>query len=195
MNENAVRYTRETRETQISVELTVHGHGRITIDTGLGFANHMLTLIAFWAGFDLSLKAKGDLDVDPHHTLEDVGLCLGETISRSVGDKSGLARVGWARIPMDEALAEVTIDLSGRPFLVYQDDILPAIIFQQDKDLWREFFKSLTFTARMNLHITYCYGRNGHHLLESACKGLGLCLQQGLRFKQSGILSTKGSLD
>ena len=125
------QYTRETRETSISVELNVYGQQQIHIDTGLGFADHMLTLLAFWAGFDLRVSARGDLEVDAHHTLEDVGLCLGETLFRTLADKSGLSRVGWARVPMDEALAEVAIDLSGRPYLVYQDDILPAMIFQQ----------------------------------------------------------------
>ena len=195
MTQHSAQYTRETRETRISVELNIYGQQQIQINTGLGFADHMLTLLAFWAGFDLQISARGDLEVDAHHTLEDVGLCLGETLSRALTDKSGLARVGWARVPMDEALAEVVIDLSGRPYLVYQDEILPALIFHQEKDLWREFFKSLAFRAKMNLHITYCYGLNGHHLLESACKGLGLCLRQALCPDQSGIRSTKGSLD
>ncbi len=195
MNQHSAHYTRETNETRISVDLNIQGQGQIQVDTGLGSADHMLTLIAFWAGFDLQLKARGDLEVDAHHTLEDAGLCLGEALSRTIEDKSGLARVGWSRVPMDEALAEVTIDLSGRPYLVYEDSILPALIFNQEKDLWREFFKSFAFRAKMNLHINYCYGRNGHHLLESACKGLGLCLRQALALNQSGIRSTKGSLD
>lgn len=195
MNQHSAHYTRETNETRISVDLNIHGQGRIQVDTGLGFADHMLNLIAFWAGFDLQITARGDLEVDAHHTLEDTGLCLGEALARIVADKSGLARVGWSRVPMDEALAEVSIDLSGRPYLVYRDAILPAQIFNQEKDLWREFFKSLAYKAGMNLHINYCYGRNGHHLLESACKGLGLCFRQALSLEQSGIRSTKGSLD
>ena len=131
----------------------------------------------------------------PPRTLEDTGLCLGETLSRAIGDKSGLTRVGWARVPMDEALSEVAIDISGRPYLVYHDQILPDTIFNQEKDLWREFFKSLAFRAGINLHINFCYGRNGHHLIESACKGVGLSLRQALAPDRSGILSTKGSLD
>lgn len=195
MSDLQVEYTRETKETRIHVKFAIHGSGQIQINTGLGFADHMLTLLGFWAGFDLELTAKGDLEVDPHHTLEDVGLCLGEALSRAVGDKSGLARVGWARVPMDEALTDVALDLSGRPYLVYQDQILPALIFNQEKDLWREFFKSLAFQSRMNLHITFCYGKNGHHLLESACKGVGLSLFQALSPGRSGIFSTKGRLD
>ncbi|MFW6055306.1 MAG: imidazoleglycerol-phosphate dehydratase HisB [Thermodesulfobacteriota bacterium] len=195
MKDLQAEYTRETRETKIRVSLKIHGQSRIRIRTGLGFADHMLTLLGFWAGFDLELTAEGDLEVDAHHTLEDTGLCLGETLSRAIGDKSGLTRVGWARVPMDEALSEVAIDISGRPYLVYHDQILPDMIFNQEKDLWREFFKSLAYKAGMNLHISYCYGRNGHHLIESACKGVGLSLGRALSPGRSGILSTKGSLD
>ncbi|MCF8039195.1 MAG: imidazoleglycerol-phosphate dehydratase HisB [Desulfohalobiaceae bacterium] len=195
MTDLQAEYSRETKETRIQVKIALRGSGQVQIKTGLGFADHMLTLLGFWAGFDLELTAEGDLEVDAHHTLEDTGLCLGETLSRAIGDKSGLTRVGWARVPMDEALSEVAIDISGRPYLVYHDQILPDTIFNQEKDLWREFFKSLAFRAGMNLHINFCYGRNGHHLIESACKGVGLSLRQALAPDRSGILSTKGRLD
>jgi imidazoleglycerol-phosphate dehydratase len=190
-----IEFQRQTRETDIWLALDILGHGDIQVTTGLGYVDHMLTLMAFWAGFDLQLKASGDLEVDAHHTLEDIGLCLGEVLSRSLGDKSGISRVGWARVPMDEALTEVVIDLSGRPYLVYDDDIVPALVFGQEKDVWREFFKSFAFRAGMNCHIRYLYGQNGHHLLESACKGLGLSLAQALSLQERGIFSTKGRLD
>jgi imidazoleglycerol-phosphate dehydratase len=193
---NAV-ITRETKETSIRVSLALDGDGRVSVDTGWGFADHMLTLLAFWAGFDLELTCRGDLEVDAHHSLEDVGLCLGQALAEAVGDKSGIARVGWARVPMDEALCDVTLDVSGRPYLVYQEDALPAVIAGEEKDVWREFFKSLAFAARINLHLRFLYGQNGHHLLESCCKGLGLALRQatGARDVAGGVLSTKGSLD
>lgn len=186
---------RTTKETSIQVSLKIPGEGQIQIQTGMGYADHMLTLMAFWAGMDMQLSSLGDLDVDAHHSLEDIGLCLGQVLQEAVGDKKGLARVGWARVPMDEALADVIVDYSGRPYLVYTDEVVPAILFGQEKDVWREFFKSLAFRAGMNLHIHFVYGCNGHHLLESAFKGLGLCLRQALRHEHATIFSTKGSLD
>lgn len=190
-----IEYQRKTKETDIWLSINIRGQGDIQIKTGLGYADHMLTLLAFWAGFDLQLKACGDLEVDAHHTLEDIGLCLGEVVLRSLKDKSGIGRVGWVRIPMDEALTEVVLDISGRPFLVYEDMVVPSIVFGQEKDVWREFFKSFVFRAGMNCHIHCLYGRNGHHLLESVFKGLGLALSQALSPQERGIFSTKGSLD
>src|SRR6056297_1321641 len=190
-----IEYQRKTKETDIWLSINIRGQGDIQIKTGLGYADHMLTLLAFWAGFDLQIKAAGDLEVDAHHTLEDIGLCLGEVFLRSLGDKAGISRVGWAKVPMDEALAEVVLDISGRPFLVYDDQVLPALVFGQEKDVWREFFKSFVFRSGMNCHIRYLYGQNGHHLIESAFKGLGLALSQALSLQENGVLSTKGSLD
>ncbi|MFW6179691.1 MAG: imidazoleglycerol-phosphate dehydratase HisB [Desulfohalobiaceae bacterium] len=195
MQQRRAEYSRQTKETEIRVKINLDGKSRIQVQTGLGWADHMLTLLGFWAGFDLEIQAQGDLEVDGHHTLEDTGLCLGEALQRAIGDKSGLARVGWAKVPMDESLSEAIVDISGRPYLVYQDHILPLLIFGQEKDLWREFFKSLAFKAGLNLHIIFHYGQNGHHLLESACKALGLALKQGLTLQQEGVRSSKGSLD
>ncbi|MFW6315247.1 MAG: imidazoleglycerol-phosphate dehydratase, partial [Desulfohalobiaceae bacterium] len=118
-----------------------------------------------------------------------------EALRRAIGDKAGLTRVGWAKMPMDEALSEAIVDISGRPYLVYQDQILPQLIFGQEKDLWREFFKSFAFRAGLNLHIIFHYGQNGHHLLESAFKACGLALAQALQRQQGGMRSSKGSLD
>ncbi|MDZ7762408.1 MAG: imidazoleglycerol-phosphate dehydratase HisB [Desulfovermiculus sp.] len=195
MPQMTAQLERTTKETSIQIDLSMPGEGNIQVQTGMGFADHMLTLLAFWAGMDLSLTAQGDLEVDAHHSLEDIGLCVGQALHDAGGDKKGLARVGWARVPMDEALADVVLDFSGRPYLVYNDEILPAILFGQEKDVWREFFKSLAFRAGMNVHIRYAYGCNGHHLLESAFKGFGLCLRQALRREHATIFSTKGSLD
>jgi imidazoleglycerol-phosphate dehydratase len=175
--------------------MTIEGRGRCEVKTGLGPADHMLTLLGFWAGWDLSVEAAGDLQVDAHHTLEDIGLTLGEALRRAVGDKAAIARIGWAKVPMDEALCEVIVDVSGRPYLVYNDRVVPSILFGEEKDLWREFFKSLAFKAGMNLHVDFVYGLNGHHLMESAFKGLGLCLKQALSLQNQGVFSTKGSLD
>ena len=186
---------RTTKETDIRVVLTLEGSGRTDIATGVGFADHMLTLMAFWAGFDLTLSCKGDLAVDAHHSLEDVGLSLGQALAEALGDKAGIARVAGAKVPMDEALAEVVLDLSGRPYLVYSDDLLPALIAGEEKDVWREFFKSLAQRAGMNLHIRFEYGKNGHHLLEAAFKALGLALRQAVQVCRAGAPSTKGSVD
>ncbi len=187
---------RTTSETDISLSLRLDGTGAVTVHTGFGMADHMLTLMAFWAGFDLALECKGDLDVDAHHTVEDVAICLGQAIDAALGDRKGIARTGFARVPMDEALADVCIDLSGRPYLVlHGQEILPPVIAGEERDLWREFFKSLANGAKMNLHIAFAYGQNGHHLLESACKGLGLALRNAVLRNRATILSTKGSLD
>jgi len=186
---------RKTKETDVRVEVDLDGSGATDISTGIGFADHMLTLAAFWAGMDVTLACKGDLEVDAHHSLEDIGLTLGQALAKAMGDRSGIGRIGWARVPMDEALAEVSLDISGRPYLVYDDAVLPALIAGEEKDLWREFFKSLAQGAKLNLHIRFAYGQNGHHLLESAFKGLGLALRQALTLCRAGIPSTKGSLE
>jgi imidazoleglycerol-phosphate dehydratase len=187
-------YSRETRETRVVVSLNIYGSGEAQIETGLGFLDHMLHLFAFWAGFDLELTARGDLQVDAHHTVEDCGLCLGRALSEAAGDRQGLARIGWAKVPMDEALAEAVVDLSGRPYLVYRESTLPAVIFGQEKDIWREFFKSLADRAGMNLHIEFAYGENGHHLIEAAFKALGLALGRAVLSRGDHPPSTKGAL-
>lgn len=195
MDSRTASYDRKTKETAITVRLDLDGSGKTDIATGIGFADHMLTLFAFWAGMDLTLSCQGDTEVDAHHSLEDVGLCLGQALADALGGKVGIARVGGAKVPMDEALTEVCIDISGRPYLVYNDDPVPAIIAGEEKDVWREFFKSVAQRAGLNLHVNFLYGRNGHHLLESAFKGFGLALRQAAARGREGVLSTKGSLD
>ena len=189
------RIDRETRETKISVNVNLDGSGTCHVRTGFGFADHMLELMGHWAGFDLEVSCVGDMHIDAHHSLEDVGLCLGGALSAALGDRKGIGRVGCAKVPMDEALTEVCLDLSGRSFLVYEENVLPAVIAGQEKDLWREFLKSLAAKAGMNLHVRMLYGLNGHHLLESVFKGLGLALRQAVRVERESVLSTKGGLD
>jgi len=187
---------RETAETSVRLELCLDGSGQTRVSTGFGMLDHMLTLMAFWAGFDLSLECRGDLHIDAHHSAEDVGLVLGQALLQALGSREGISRVGWARVPMDEALADVTVDLSGRPWLEWRgDELLPPVLAGEEKDLWREFYKALASSARCNVHICFQYGRNGHHLLESAAKGLGLALAQAVRLCGRGMPSTKGSLD
>lgn len=188
--------TRETRETVISLELALDGEGLTDIETGWGMLDHMLTLTAFWAGFDLRLRARGDTHVDAHHLAEDVGLCLGQAFLEALGDRKGIRRVGHGRVPMDEALAEVTLDISGRPWLEWRgDELLPQPLAGEERDVWREAYKAFVSTGRFNLHVQFLYGKNGHHLLESAAKGLGLALAQAVERSGDRLRSTKGSLD
>lgn len=187
---------RTSNETDISLKLVLDGSGKTSINTGIGMLDHMLTLTMFWANMDLDLVCKGDLHIDAHHSVEDVGLVLGAALLEALGNRKGIARVGYGRVPMDEALAEVTLDLSGRPWLEWRgDEFLPPVLAGEERDLWREFYKAVATSARMNLHVTFCYGKNGHHLLESAAKGLGLALAQAVAVSGSNIRSTKGGLD
>ncbi len=196
MTERSAALERNTKETRIKLNLALDGQSRVSVKTGFGLADHLLGLTAFWAGFDLALECLGDLEVDAHHSLEDVGLCLGQAFAAALGDKKGIARVGQAKVPMDEALTEVVLDISGRPYLVFLGgELLPPVLAGQEADLWREFFKAFASAARLNLHINLLYGKNGHHLLESACKGLGLALRRAVALERDLTLSTKGSLD
>ena len=199
MNVTAIRQASQSRtstETRISLELRLDGSGTTDIQTGFGLLDHMLTLTMFWAGMDLHLRCEGDLHIDAHHSAEDIGIVLGRALEQALGDKAGIARVGYGRVPMDEALAEVTLDLSGRPWLEWRgDELLPPILAGQEKDLWREFYKALASSARCNLHVAFLYGKNGHHLLESAAKGLGLALRQAVQIEGTRVRSTKGGLD
>ncbi len=187
---------RSTKETDISVDLCIDGKQNIEIETGVGLLDHMLNLTAFWAGFDLKLYCKGDIHIDAHHSAEDVGLCLGQALAQALGERKGIARVGYGRVPMDEALTDVCIDISGRPWLEWRgDELLPPILGGEERDLWREHYKAFVMAARLNLHVNFLYGKNGHHLLESAAKGLGLALADAVRVDGHNIRSTKGGLD
>ncbi len=187
---------RNTTETQIKAVLNLDGQGDNTISTGIAFFDHMLILFAAHGFFDLNLSASGDLDVDAHHTVEDVGLVLGGALNKALGDRTGIRRYGHAVTPMDDALTAVTVDLSKRPFLVYNvPDILNVSgIF--DLPIAKEFFRAFTISAGMNLHINVLYGENQHHILESIFKAAGRAIDQALMYDKriKNVLSTKGSL-
>ena len=196
MDIRSARVSRHTAETEIEVVLTLEGQGKVEVNTGLGLLDHLLTLTAFWAGFDLRLTCSGDTHIDGHHSAEDVGLCLGQALAQALGERKGIARVGQGRVPMDEALADVIVDISGRPWLEWRgDDLLPPLLGGEERDLWREHYKAFCSALRCNLHVNFHYGKNGHHLLESAAKGLGLALAQAVQQKGQTIRSTKGGLD
>jgi len=189
---------RKTTETQITIRLDLDGRGEQTITTGMPFLDHMLAQVARHGHFDLSVEATGDLAVDFHHTVEDLGIALGEAVSQALGDKAGIVRYGAARVPMDDALASVVMDLSGRPFLVFQAPQLKGgRVGDFDLDLVREFFQGFTNHLRANLHVQVEYGQNPHHMVEAVYKALGRALDRatGLDPRLSGVVpSTKGSL-
>jgi len=187
---------RSTKETQIQIVLNIDGTGKQQIDTGIGFLDHMLTLFSTHGFFDLTVQARGDLEVDAHHTVEDIGLVLGECISQALGDRQGIVRYGRAVVPMDEALAAVTVDLSNRPYIVYTVPETSGTGGIFDAGLAKEFFRALANKAGMNLHINVAYGENEHHILEAIFKALARALDQATGFDQriTGVRSTKGSL-
>jgi imidazoleglycerol-phosphate dehydratase len=187
---------RETKETHIRVSLSMDGKGQAEIASGIPFFDHMLTLFTVHGFFDLSLDAKGDIDVDFHHTVEDAGLVLGEAVKKALGERKGIQRYGHAVTPMDDALATVTIDLSNRPFLVYNvpEPTLSETGFSHA--LAKEFFRSLANCAGMNLHINVPYGENEHHVIESIFKAFGRALDEASTFDDriAGVRSSKGVL-
>ena len=197
MNRIAV-IDRKTTETQITIRLDLDGRGEHEVATGMPFLDHMLAQVARHGHFDLRVEATGDLAVDFHHTVEDLGIALGEAVSQALGDKAGIVRYGAARVPMDDALASVVVDLSGRPFLVFQAPQLKGgRVGDFDLDLVREFFQGLTNHLRANLHVQVEYGQNPHHMVEAVYKALGRALDRatGLDPRLSGVVpSTKGSL-
>ena len=187
---------RKTKETEIAVEIALDGEGRYAVETGVPFLNHMLELFARHGFFDLTVKGKGDLDVDAHHTVEDVGLTLGEALREALGDKKGIRRFGEATVPLDEALVSVVVDLSGRPFLVYDVKLEQERVGTFDVELVHDFLLALTNQVGMNLHFNMISGRNPHHIVEASFKGLARALSQAASFdpRVKGVLSTKGIL-
>ncbi len=196
MNSRQAKIERITKETQIKININIDGTGKNSIQTGFGMLDHMLDLLAFWANFDLELECKGDLHIDAHHSCEDIGLALGSAIDNALADRKAINRIGYGRVPMDEALCEVTVDLSGRAYLVWRgDEILPPVMAGEEKDIWREFYKALAQNLRSNIHVNFLYGLNGHHLLESVAKGLGVALCDAIKLNTTNtVRSTKGSL-
>ncbi|MBR1663836.1 MAG: imidazoleglycerol-phosphate dehydratase HisB [Ruminococcus sp.] len=186
--------TRTTKETDITIKLDLDGTGKVSIDTGIGFFDHMLTALGVHAGFDLDVKVKGDLYVDGHHSVEDTGIALGQAFAKAIGDKSGIARYGSFYIPMDEALCFCSLDISGRPFLVYNASLTNEKVGEFDTCLTEEFFRAFAFNSGITLHIREEYGSNDHHIIEAMFKALAHALKEAVGVNGGGVLSTKGVL-
>jgi len=188
--------SRGTSETDIRVTLNVDGRGTYEVETGVPFLNHMLEIFARHGFFDLTVRARGDVEVDDHHTVEDVGLCLGQGFREALGDKAGIRRFGEATVPLDEALVTTVVDLSGRPFFVYDVRIEQAKIGRFDVELIHDFLLAFTNQAALNLHVRMASGRNPHHVVEAIFKSLARALDLATQRdpRLSGVLSTKGSL-
>ncbi len=184
---------RKTKETEITVALELEG-GDVCVNTGVGFFDHMLTALGFYAGFGLEISAQGDLYVDAHHTVEDVGIVLGQALAQALGDKAGIARFGAAFVPMDESLSRVVLDISSRPYLVYNAVMPQERIGDYDSCLTEEFFRALAVHGGLTLHVAGLYGSNAHHLTEAMFKALGLALKQAVAVTGQGTTSTKGVL-
>jgi imidazoleglycerol-phosphate dehydratase len=187
---------RKTKETEITAELELDGGGAAEIQTGIPFFNHMLEIFTRHGLFDIKIQAKGDIEVDYHHTVEDVGLTLGQAFKEALGDKQGISRFGEATVPLDEALAQVVVDLSGRPYLAYNVKIRTGRVGDFDTDLPHEFFQALTNQLGMNLHMNVTQGENPHHIIEACFKALARAMGKATRMDEriKGVLSTKGSL-
>ena len=194
--ERCADVSRQTKETQIELALNLDGSGRAEIDSPAGFLNHMLNLLARHAAVDLAVKAAGDTDVDLHHTVEDIGICLGQAVEEALGDRAGIARFASVAVPMDEALAEVSLDLSGRPFLVYNVTFPGERVGEFETELVEAFLQGFVNHARATLHVTVPYGANDHHIAEAIFKGVARALRAAVARdpRGGGIPSTKGVL-
>ena len=188
------KVVRNTRETQIELELNLDGSGEGTVSTGIGFFDHMLELFKKHALVDLTVRAKGDIDVDYHHTVEDVGLVLGQAIDRALGDRKGIVRYGFASVPMDEALCETSLDLGGRPFLVVQCAMKHMMVRDFEVKLVEEFFRAVSVEARANIHLRQLYGDEAHHVCEGLFKSFARALRAAVKVDpaEKGIPSSKG---
>lgn len=186
---------RKTRETDISITLSIDGKGNSEIATGIGFFDHMLTALSKHSGISMNIKAVGDLDVDGHHTVEDTGIVLGQALAKALGDKSGIARYGTAYIPMDEALGFCSLDISNRPFLVFKGEFSNQMIGEYDACLTEEFFRAFAFNAGITMHLNMVYGSNDHHKCEAVFKAAAHALKAAVKELENGeTLSTKGTL-
>lgn len=194
MAQRKASLTRKTNETDIRLQLVLDGKGKYEIETGVGFFDHLLSHFVKHSRFDLTLSAKGDLQVDAHHTVEDVGIALGEALVEALGDKKGIGRFGHSVVPMEDAKAEVSIDLSGRPYLVFCVEFLSPKIGDFDAELVREFLRAFSTSGKFNLHVEVPYGHNSHHMAEAIFKALGQAFSQAVRLVGGDIPSTKGKL-
>ena len=196
MEKRVAKKSRQTGETNVEITLELDGEGLCSVDTGVGFFNHMLNLMGVHGLFNLSVKAKGDLEVDAHHTVEDVGIVLGTAIKEALGDKKGIKRYATVFVPMDESLATVSIDISGRPYLVFDADFTTDKLGEYDTELTEEFFRAVAFNAGITLHARVLYGSNNHHMTEALFKALGRALSEAIVINDriKGVMSTKGVL-
>lgn len=185
---------RKTGETDIAISLVINGEGRFEGTTGIGFFDHMMNLLACHSGMNISLSCQGDLEVDNHHTIEDLGIALGSVFLKALGDKKGIRRYGAFFCPMDETLSRIVLDLSGRPYFVYDVKIPVERIGTFETEMTREFFLAFAMHGMMNLHMACLYGENGHHIVESLFKGLGHALKEAVTVEGGRVLSTKGVL-
>lgn len=194
--ERTATVNRYTNETKIDLDFSIDGEGKTTLDTGVPFLSHMLDLFAKHGQFDLKVDAKGDVEVDGHHTTEDIGICIGQALREALGDKKGIKRYGNAFVPMDEALAQVVIDLSNRPHLEMRAEFPAQQVGTFDVELVHEFLWKLALEARMNLHVIVHYGKNTHHMIEAVFKALGRALDEATTIdpRVKGVPSTKGML-
>jgi len=191
------KISRKTKETSISVDLNIDGKGKYKIDTGIGFLNHMLEQLSRHSSIDLNLKAKGDTHIDLHHTTEDTGIAVGESIKKALGSSKGIRRYGHALIPMDETLTRVTIDVSNRPYLIWKVKLKVEKLGEMDTELFKEWFQAFSQAAGITLHVENVYGDNSHHIIESCFKGLARSLREAIEIDKrikNKIPSTKGVL-
>lgn len=187
---------RKTLETSVAVSVNLDGSGKAVVATGVGFFDHMLTLLAKHSFLDLQVQAQGDMEVDSHHTIEDCGIVLGEALKVAVGDKVGIHRYGNCFIPMDEALAQVVLDFSGRPYLVFEAEIPKITLGNFDTEMTEEFFRAVAVTSGMTLHIRVLYGKNVHHIIEAVFKAFARALAEAVAVdpRVKGVMSSKGAL-
>ncbi len=188
------RVERNTLETKIKVEINLDGSSKAQIDTGIGFLDHMLTLMAFHGGFDLNIKCEGDLYIDDHHTIEDLGICLGEAFRIAIGDRIGIKRYSTVYIPMDECLTYTSLDISNRPYLVFNIDFKSEKIGNMSTQMFKEFFRAFVNESRTTLHINLIYGENDHHKIEAVYKSFARALKEATQIISQNVSSSKGVL-
>ena len=191
-----VEITRKTLETAVTVKLNLDGTGKTEINTGVGFLDHMLTLLGKHSFMDLTVQAQGDLNVDSHHTVEDIGLALGQALQQALGNKEGIHRYGSCLLPMDEALAQIALDFSGRPFLVWNADIPRVMLGNMEAEMLEEFFRAVAMESKLTLHVNLLYGKNTHHMAEAIFKGFARALAEAVAkdARVNGVMSSKGTL-
>ena len=194
MADRTAKIHRKTKETDVTLDLNLDGLGKYEIDTGVGFLDHMLSHLSKHGKIDLNVKAKGDLNVDAHHTVEDVAICLGESLIKALGDKKGISRYGHSSVPMEETLADVSVDLSGRPNCIYNVEYRTDKIGDFDVECLEEMLRSFSNNGKFNLHINVPYGTNSHHIAEAIFKGLGQALAAAVKIVGTDVPSTKGQL-